>query len=86
MELLVAHPESGFYHIREGKHSGQGAITHAQDLQPFGTSANATYKAFGKVEKFALNAKKEMLTLYSEPETLGRIIVMKSDLTKELGR
>lgn len=34
----------------------------------------------------ALNAKKELLAFYTEAETKGRIIVLKSDLSKEFNR
>lgn len=34
----------------------------------------------------ALNSKKDLLALYAEPESKGRIIVMKSNYTKEFNR
>ena len=34
----------------------------------------------------ALNAKKDLLAFYTEAESEGRIIVLKSDLTKEFNR
>jgi hypothetical protein len=34
----------------------------------------------------SLNAKKDLLALYSEGDTRGRMIVLKSDLTKEFNR
>ena len=41
---------------------------------------------FGKVQYMALNSKKDLLALYTESETKGRIIVMKSNYQKEFNR
>ena len=35
---------------------------------------------FGKVKFIALSAKKNLLAMYCDPDTHGRIIVLKSDL------
>jgi hypothetical protein len=34
----------------------------------------------------SLSTKKDLLAFYAEPETKGRLIVLKSDLSKELNR
>ena len=34
----------------------------------------------------ALNAKKDLLAFYTEADSLGKIIVLKSDLSKEFNR
>ena len=41
---------------------------------------------FGKVKYIALSAKKNYLAMYCDPDTHGRIIVLKSDLRQELDR
>merc|ERR1712151_358117 len=41
---------------------------------------------FGKVQYIALSAKKNYLAMYTEPDTHGRVIVLKSDLRQELDR
>ena len=41
---------------------------------------------FGKVKYIALSAKKNFLAMYCEPDTHGRIIVLKSDLRQEMDR
>merc|ERR1719464_2333549 len=41
---------------------------------------------FGKVQFIALSAKKNYLAMYCEPETHGRVIVLKSDLREQLDR
>ena len=42
--------------------------------------------SFGKVQFMALNAKRELLALYCDSETRGRIIVLKSNLNAEFNR
>lgn len=43
-------------------------------------------RPFGKIAFMALNSKKDLLALYTESETRGRIIVMKSNYTREFNR
>ena len=41
--------------------------------------------SLGKIERFALSANKKLLAIYSNTDQ-GDLIVLKSDLTKELNR
>jgi hypothetical protein len=82
MELMVTDPEEGFYLIKEGKQGNSGSVIKATDLSPFGNSGGS----FGQIRHIAMNSKKEMITFYSESDTSGLIIVLKSDLSKELTR
>lgn len=72
IELLVPDPFEGLWQITENKKSQQ-----YRDIN--GAS-------FGKVQYLALNAKRELLALYTEAETRGRIIVLKSQLNQEFNR
>jgi hypothetical protein len=69
MQLLVADPVEGVWIISDKKVTIKKQI----DDSP----------SFGKVQFMALNAKKELLAMYCEPNTKGRIIVMKADLAAE---
>ena len=43
-------------------------------------------RPLGKIAFMALNSKKDLLAIYSESDSKGRIIVMKSNYTKEFNR
>lgn len=43
-------------------------------------------ESFGLVKFISLNAKKELLALYSDPDSVGRIIVLRADLSEEVNR
>ena len=80
LELLVPDPESGFHVLSETRNN-----MYLQDLSKH-SDDKAGSKPFGKVEYMALNAKKDLLVLYCDAETRGRIIVMKSNYTREFNR
>lgn len=83
LELLVTDPDNGFHWIKENKNN----MFHVQDLSQLASgSAKKSADPFGKISFMALNAKKDMLAFYAEGETKGRVIVLKSDLTKEFNR
>lgn len=50
------------------------------------TDSKKTLEPFGKISFIALNSKKDLLSFYAEAETRGRMIILKSDLSKELNR
>lgn len=79
LELFIPDPVEGFHVVRENK----GNSIYLKDLSDMGGGDKAP---FGKISFMALNAKKELLAIYSEAETRGRIIVLKSNLTKEFNR
>ena len=72
IELLVPDPVEGLWQISENKKAVQ--------------IKDAAGSSFGKVQYLALNAKKELLALYTEAESKGRIIVLKSSLNAEFNR
>lgn len=82
LELLIADPNEGFYLIRENK----GNSVYMTDLSKLANDAKKNFEPFGKISYFALNAKKDLLAMYTEAETVGRMIVLKSDLSKEFNR
>lgn len=49
-------------------------------------SPSRVFEPFGKISFFAMSAKKNLLVLYTEAESKGRIIVLPTDLSKELNR
>ena len=73
MELLVPDPVEGFYVIKENKGNTQHLTRIADDYD------GGDSKPFGKIQYLALNSKKDLLALYAESESRGRIIVLKSN-------
>ena len=69
LELLVPDYEGGFHVISENKEAQQIHLKSISDDEGSG-------KAFGKVHYMALNAKKDLLALYCDSESRGRIIVI----------
>ena len=82
LELLVADPQSGFHLLH---HEDENYAQYCQDLSVFNQEEGSQNLPFGKIEKFALSAKKDLLAIYANTES-GDLIVLKSDLTKELNR
>ncbi|CDW81219.1 vacuolar assembling sorting protein vps16 [Stylonychia lemnae] len=78
LELLIPDPEEGFHVIKENK----GQSMYLRDLSQMSDDRIP----FGKIQFMALNSKKDLLALYTEAETKGRIIVMKSNYQKEFNR
>jgi hypothetical protein len=77
LELLVPDPVEGLWRIPE-------AI--GEKKSPVLIKEVTGNPQFGKVQYLALNAKKELLALYTEAETKGRIIVLKAALNAEFNR
>lgn len=77
MELLIADPVEGFHVLQENPQN----VPHMKELKD-----DQPAVPFGKVQYMALNAKKDILAMYCESETRGRIVVMKSNFKKELNR
>jgi len=59
---------------------------HFRDLSQFNQDENQEVEPLGKVEKFALSANQKLLAIYSNTQSEGDLMVLKSDLTQELNR
>lgn len=68
--------------IRENKDN----TLYLPDLSRLATDSKKKYEPFGKISFMSLNAKKDLLAFYADGENNGRMIVLKSDLTKEFNR
>jgi len=80
IELLVTDPIEGIHLIKEN------GSKYLKDMSEFLEEDDDVAEPFGHVKYLALNAKKDLLAMYCEPENEGRIIVMKSDLSMEFNR
>lgn len=56
------------------------------DLSKLQNNDKDPSEPFGKIQYMALNAKKDIIAFYCESEVKGRVIVLRSDLTKEMTR
>ena len=61
-------------------------MRYQSDLLDMEDDEGSNIEPFGKVKYIALSAKKNFLAMYCEPDTHGRIIVLKSDLRQEMDR
>ena len=75
---MIPDPEEGFHVIKENK----GNSLHLRDLSEMSDDK----RPFGKISYMALNSKKDLLAIYAEAESKGRIIVLKSNYTREFNR
>ena len=85
LELLVADPQEGFHLLVQEEDFDSNYARHFTDLQEFNQDEDVQLDSLGKIERFALSANKKLLAIYSNTDQ-GDLIVLKSDLTKELNR
>ena len=75
--MFACDKEEGIYYITEAK---------SEYLRDLGAYSDGACPPFGHVQNIAYNAGKTMLALYTDPETTGTIVVILSDLSRELNR
>jgi len=80
VELYITDPDEGIHLVIENKNNS----IYLKDLGEF--SMDAAAKPLGKISCLAMNAKKDILSLYADSGRNGTIIILKSDLEKELNR
>ena len=77
MELLITDPIEGIHLVKENAKAGY--YKYASQLEDAEDEDEDT-DPFGKVKYIALSAKKNFLAMYCDPDTKGKIIVLKADL------
>ena len=75
--MFACDKEEGIYYITEDK---------SEYLRDLGAYSDGACPPFGHVQNIAYNAGKTMLALYTDSETTGTIVVILSDLSRELNR
>ena len=77
VELLITDPVEGIHLVKENAKAGY--YKYASQLEDAEDEEEDT-DPFGKVKYLALSAKKNYLAMYCDPDTVGKIIVLKADL------
>lgn len=87
LELLVADPEEGLHLLynEDQVYQDENEKTYFRDLTDFMQDENLVAEPLGKIERFALNAKKDLLAIYSNSDE-GDLIVLSSNLAVEINR
>lgn len=84
IELFITDPVEGFHMVTENdKHMYyryQSELGDAESDDSEGEGQDVDSNPFGCVKFIALNAKRNLLALYADAETTGRIIVMTANL------
>ena len=83
VELLITDPIEGIHLVKENAKAGY--YKYASQLEDAEDEEEDT-DPFGKVKYIALSAKKNFLAMYCDPDTTGKIIVLKADLKQEMDR
>ena len=86
IELFITDPAEGFHFVKEDKshvyyryQSELGDQDSDDD-----DAADQESSPFGLIKFISLNAKKNLLAMYADPENSGRIIVMMANLSRVL--
>jgi hypothetical protein len=84
VSLFITDPSEGFHLVEEdSKHiyyRYQSELGGQDDDEDEEDEADSSSKPFGFVKFIALNAKRNLLAMYCDPENTGRMIVMRSDM------
>ena len=75
--MFACDKEEGIYYITEDK---------SEYLRDLGAYSDGACPPFGHVQNIAYNAGKTKLALYTDAELTGTIVVILSDLSRELNR
>ena len=85
VELFIPDPTEGFHLVKENiSHVYYRYFSELGDQDSDDEDEEQDSTSFGQVKFIALNAKKNLIAMYCDAETTGRMIVMSSNMARVL--